>query len=316
MSKLSKRLLKRSAVDLFAGAGGMSTGASQAGAHVIWAANHNPMAVEIHARNHPEAAHLCQDLNQVNPALVPAHGLLLAGPDCKGHSQVSQPDRKKKAHVQVRHAAARSTIFAVTTVADYHEPDIVLVENVPDLLRWRVYPSWKAGMEAIGYVITENLLNAADFGVPQLRKRLIISCRLGKKLVIRPERKKHKPAASFIDFDDPDGRWAPVKEKTERVQAQVAEAIKRYGKRCLVHYDSYNKGRDLDRPIGTITTKDQWALVDGKMIRMLTAREYAAAQGFPPDYKLPEKRTVAVRFIGDAVPVGLARGVVKQALAA
>lgn len=44
------------AVDLFAGAGGSSEGARQAGATVVWAANHWPLAVEVHARNHPDTA--------------------------------------------------------------------------------------------------------------------------------------------------------------------------------------------------------------------------------------------------------------------
>ena len=46
------------AIDLFAGAGGFSTGATMAGVNVVWAANHWPDAVEWHSKNHPEAQHL------------------------------------------------------------------------------------------------------------------------------------------------------------------------------------------------------------------------------------------------------------------
>ncbi len=52
--------------DLFAGAGGSSEGARQAGARVVWAANHWPLAVEVHELNHPETAHACQDLTQAD----------------------------------------------------------------------------------------------------------------------------------------------------------------------------------------------------------------------------------------------------------
>ena len=74
------------AADLFAGAGGFSTGARLAGVPVVWAANHWPAAVQVHARNHPATIHACQDLQQANWAEVPAHDVLLASPCCQGHS--------------------------------------------------------------------------------------------------------------------------------------------------------------------------------------------------------------------------------------
>lgn len=60
------------AIDLFAGAGGFSTGAAMAGCRVVWAANHWPAAVQVHANNHPEALHVCQDLQQADWTQVPA----------------------------------------------------------------------------------------------------------------------------------------------------------------------------------------------------------------------------------------------------
>ncbi|MFD2271784.1 DNA cytosine methyltransferase [Undibacterium arcticum] len=54
------------AIDLFAGAGGFSTGAQMAGCNVVWAANHWQQAVDTHAANHPDAQHVCQDLHQAN----------------------------------------------------------------------------------------------------------------------------------------------------------------------------------------------------------------------------------------------------------
>lgn len=54
------------AIDLFAGAGGFSTGAVMAGCSVAWAANHWPTAVEWHAATHPSTVHACQDLQQAD----------------------------------------------------------------------------------------------------------------------------------------------------------------------------------------------------------------------------------------------------------
>jgi len=67
------------AIGLFAGAGGFSTGAAMAGALVVWAANHWPVAVQYHAANHPAADHLCQDLHRADWSRVPATDLMLAG---------------------------------------------------------------------------------------------------------------------------------------------------------------------------------------------------------------------------------------------
>jgi DNA (cytosine-5)-methyltransferase 1 len=91
-------------IDLFAGAGGFSTGASMAGCNVAWAANHWPDAVEWHSRNHPDAAHICQDLHQADWSQVPAHDLMLASPCCQGHSKA-----RGKASGNPQHDARRST---------------------------------------------------------------------------------------------------------------------------------------------------------------------------------------------------------------
>lgn len=55
------------ATDLFAGAGGSTTGATQAGARVVIAANHWRLAVDTHQANHPDTQHDCADISQVEP---------------------------------------------------------------------------------------------------------------------------------------------------------------------------------------------------------------------------------------------------------
>jgi DNA (cytosine-5)-methyltransferase 1 len=74
------------AVDLFAGWGGFTLGANQAGLDVVYAANHWQTAVDVHERNHPNAVHACQDLRQADWSALPAYDVLLASPACQGHS--------------------------------------------------------------------------------------------------------------------------------------------------------------------------------------------------------------------------------------
>lgn len=76
-------------IDLFAGAGGNTTGGKMAGLRMLWAANHNPLVVKYHELNHPEVAHKCQDLHQADWSLVPEHDILLASPCCQGHSRAA-----------------------------------------------------------------------------------------------------------------------------------------------------------------------------------------------------------------------------------
>lgn len=61
-------------------------------------------------------------------------------------------------------------------------------------------------------------------------------------------------------------------------------------------------GRDINRPIGTITTLDRWALVDGDRMRMLSASEALAAMSFPPDTVRPDNHRLTMHMAGNAVP--------------
>src|SRR5690606_1820774 len=154
------------AVDLFAGAGGFTEGARRAGVRVLWAANHWPAAVAVHAENHPEVAHSCQDLQQADFTAVPAHDILLASPSCQGHSRARGTDKP-------RHAAARATAWAVVTAAELHRPRVAVVENVREWADWCLWPAWCQAMAALGYTLAPHVLNSADYGVPQERWRLI-----------------------------------------------------------------------------------------------------------------------------------------------
>jgi hypothetical protein len=93
-------------VDLFAGAGGSSLGATLAGCKVVWAGNHWPTAVAVHTANFPGAEHVCQDLRQFNFASLPDHDLLSASPACQGHAKARGKDR---GHV---HDDSRATAWA------------------------------------------------------------------------------------------------------------------------------------------------------------------------------------------------------------
>ena len=285
-------------IDLFAGAGGFNTGASMAGCNVAWAANHWPDAVEWHSRNHPNAAHICQDLHQADWSQVPAHDLMLASPCCQGHSKA-----RGKASGNPQHDASRSTAWAVVSAAEYHRPPATLVENVPEYLDWQLYRPWVLAMQALGYAVSPHVVDAADLGAPQNRIRMfLVLTQSAQPLKLNLPTLDHLPAASFIDFEA--GRWQPI-EKPGRA-ATTLERVRAgrttHGDRFLISYYGNTKtGRSLDRPIGTITTRDRWAIVDGDRMRMLSRWECRSAMSFPDTYQLPDNHRLAVHLLGNAV---------------
>jgi DNA (cytosine-5)-methyltransferase 1 len=285
-------------IDLFSGAGGFSTGAAMAGCNVVWAGNHWPEAVEWHARNHPSAAHVTQDLHQANWADVPGHDLMLASPCCQGHSKA-----RGKAHGNPQHDASRSTAWAVVSAAEYHRPPIVIVENVPEFLDWQLYRPWELAMNALGYAVSPHIIDAADLGAPQNRVRMFLVLTQTKApLLLNLPKMAHKPATSFIDFGA--GNWSLI-DRPGRAKAtleRVAAGRAAHGDRFLISYYGNTKtGRSLGRPIGTITTRDRWAIIDGDRMRMLSRWECRDAMSFPEAYQLPDNHRLAVHLMGNAV---------------
>lgn len=292
------------AIDLFAGAGGFTEGAEQAGLRVLWAANHWPLAVQYHRLNHPSASHATQDLQQADFRDAPAHDVLLASPSCVGHT----PARGKE---RPHHDNARATAWAVVTAAEVHRAPVVVVENVAAFASWVLFPAFCAAMQALGYAMAPHLLDAADFGVPQHRVRLfMVFTRSRTPIELHLEPQPHQAIGPFIRWSD--FRWSPVNKpgRSARTLSQIARGRREYGDRFVIPYygsGSGETGRSLDRPIGTVTTRDRWALVDGDRMRMLQPPEYVAAMGFPSGYILPRIRSEAIHLLGNGVCPPVAR---------
>lgn len=285
------------AIDLFAGAGGFSTGAKMAGVDVVWAANHWPDAVRIHAANHPTTQHACQDLQQADFREAPAHDILLASPACQGHSRA----RGKE---QPHHDQLRATAWSVVTCAEVHREPVVIVENVIDFSKWVLYPAWCAAMHALGYAIAPMVLDASvDRGSPQSRPRLFIVCTRSKHPIeLKLPSRAPRTAADVIDFSR--GEWSPVHRpgRAAKTLERVAAGRREFGDRFLIaYYGSTKGGRSIHRPIGTLTTVERYAVVDGDRMRMVSVEEGKAFMGFPTDYILPEDPKAAWKMVGNAV---------------
>ncbi len=312
------------AVDLFAGAGGFTLGADLAGVDVVYAANHWQRAVDVHAANHPSTTHACQDLRQADFSALPAYDLLLASPACQGHSHAGQGARGKWGLDHSHHDTSRSTALAVVDCAEATRPKWLVVENVPQFREWALYKHWRAMLEELGYSLGEALLDAADFGVPQERRRVFI---VGRRKDVAPRdvlgslpkagvRGRVQPHwRGMLDVLDPKaGGWEAVASKSANVRGRVKSGRAKHGSTFLTQHVTGHRGRSLTQPFPTITGADQLRIVRGRSLRNLTVPELLLGSGFPADYLAGAElgRKEACTMIGNSVCPPVAQAIIER----
>lgn len=175
--------------DLFAGAGGSSTGVrSVPGQRIVMAANHWDLAIRSHSANHPDTDHDCADLSQVDPRRYPRTTFLWISPECTNHALArgvkQQRAQQELAGLEQRlpdEAANRSraTMWDVVRFTEYHQYEAVIVENVVEASRWVMFPAWLQAMQLLGYDHETVWLNsmhaqAGGVGAPQSRDRMYV----------------------------------------------------------------------------------------------------------------------------------------------
>lgn len=306
---------------LFAGAGGDATGLELAGIRPVVAANHWPTAIATHRRNHPDTEHRVKDLSEIDWRTFPATDVLWASPSCVWHAR-SGGRKALPVEQELRRddpgAIDRATAFAVIEAAEVHRYPVVLVENVVEFRKWTLYRWWLDGLRALGYEVTELLLDAADYGHAQRRVRtFVVASRDGVQVDVTP------PAVEPVFADrilDPD----PGRPVTRRlyVTPQIEEIpVELDGVPHLVMMRRHAHARRADRhPVATVTAGGNHhmvaTVVDGRpYARLLTNRERARAQGFPDSYEFEGSSGDVLKQIGNAVPVGVARWLGERAVA-
>jgi DNA (cytosine-5)-methyltransferase 1 len=312
------------AVDLFAGGGGSAEGLAQAGLTVAWAGNHDRDALAVHRANHPGTVHVQQDLQQARWHDVPAHDLLWASPACQGHSQCATHGLAAgRRGTAPAHDELRSTAWAAVAAAEVHRPAHVVVENVVEFRRWVLYPAWLSALRALGYALSENVVDAADLGVPQDRTRLFVVGVRGRGPLTLPE-PRCAPSDRRVGWDVVEldaGRWRPAEEAQPVQQSRIRRAIEAHGDEgaVLIRAITDNPFRSLSRPLPTITTKCQMGLAkrDGAswLYRPFLGSEYARGMGFPDEYDWLDNGVTAIgRMAGNAVVPAVAKWIAGEVL--
>lgn len=280
-------------VDLFAGGGGASVGIEAAlGRPVDLAVNHDPVALAVHAANHPTTTHLTSDIWEVRPKEATwgkRVRFLWASPDCT-HFSVAKGGKPRKQNI-------RSLAWVVCRWAKAVRPDVIGLENVSEFQGWgpldkegkpitlrkgETFQRWKRQLERLGYVVDYRILNASHYGAPTSRKRLILIARCDGKPIVWPERTHgpgllpYRTAAECIDWSIPCpsifDRKKPLAEKT---LWRIAQGIKRFvieNPRPFIVGVGGRAGQSAptgaDDPVGTVTAKNDRALVIPQIVKV------------------------------------------------
>ena len=167
------------AIDVFAGGGGLTVGLKRAGFDVVAAVELEQHAFSTYTANHPEVHALRQDATTVTGSdlgkLCSGETVdLLAGcPPCQGFTSLTAKYKTEDPR--------NDLIFEMSRLAEEMRPRAIMMENVPGLANQgiAVYEDLKRRLRRTGYCLTDGILEAADYGVPQFRRRLVLLGGLG-----------------------------------------------------------------------------------------------------------------------------------------
>lgn len=289
-------------IDLFCGAGGTTTGVHEARidgeaiAKVVACINHDPVAIESHKANHPEAIHFVEDIRHFNTKYLPkknpeAYSFLWASLECTNFSNAKGG--------QPRDADSRTLAEHLYRYIDAYEPDYILIENVREFMAWgpldangkpvsrlkgRDYIKWVMTIKSRGYEYQWRLLNAADYGAYTSRVRYFgIFAKRGLPIVWpqathakKPvgHLKKWKPVREVLELEEKGEsiftRKKPLSENTlKRIYAGLVKYVANGDDSFIKKYFSgrpEGKVIPTDGPSGTITCIDHQTLVQPEFL--------------------------------------------------
>ncbi|BAZ92558.1 C-5 cytosine-specific DNA methylase [Thiohalobacter thiocyanaticus] len=326
------------AVDLFCGAGGLTHGLLSAGIDVRVGYDLDKACAFPYEENNAPARFESRDVSLLTGGELCEQwdggvSLLAGCAPCQPFSQYMQGNKAIKGDNKW------SLLTEFARLIRESSPDLVTMENVPNLVKHRVFHDFLSTLVELDYEFDYQVLECPRYGIPQSRNRLVlIASRLGSPKLIDPT---HEPS-QFVTVRDAIGKLPELKAG----QADSEDALHKAAKLSEINLkriqNSIQGGSWSDWPDNLITdchkrkSGERYYSVYGRMRedlpaptmttlcygygngrfghpiqdRAISLREAAIFQTFPPDYKFcpsdqsPEFRTVG-RLIGNAVPVRL-----------
>lgn len=324
------------AVDLFCGAGGLTNGLEKAGIGVTAGYDIAPECAYPYQENNSAEFRLKSvaeiEGDEIRALYAGGKYSLLAGcAPCQPFSTYMQGKKRKDDEKW-------GLLYEFARLIEQSSPDLVTMENVPNLMRHEVYRDFMTRLEALGYHVSSSVVKCEEYGLPQSRQRLVLlASKLGEITLIEPTHKgspvtvrdainRLRPlSAGDADKNDPLHYSARLSElNVERVRASKPGGTWRDWPKHLVAechrkqsggtYPSVYGRMVWDAPAPTMTTQcfgfGNGRFGHPKQDRAISLREAAIFQSFPVDYKFtPPGEQIYFkqvgRLIGNAVPVRL-----------
>lgn len=317
------------AIDCFAGCGGLTQGLKTAGYRVLGAIEIDAAACSVYSLNHPSVHVWNEDIRTISGRdLLRAIGLrkgelsLLAGcPPCQGFSTLRTLNGGRAVS-----DARNDLIEDLLRLAVDTRPRWVMMENVPGLAQDHRMKRFITGLQRSGYSVAWDVLNVADFGVPQRRKRLILTasrtCTASfatpspKQRTVRDAIGTLPKAGSSGDalHDMPETRSPSVMARIKSIPRDGGSREQIPRKLRLRCHESTNGFKDVygrlawEQLAPTITTgcfnPSKGRFLHPVADRAITMREAALLQSFPRRYRFPVElgKVKIAAMIGNALP--------------
>ncbi len=258
------------------------------------------------------------DFTAIPPADFPAHDVLVAGFPCQSFSMAGK---------RAGFADPRGTLFfRILAIIAAHLPRAILFENVVGLLSHdggRTFATVVRKLEALGYVVTHEVLDARAFGLPQKRRRVfIVALRrdLDVPFVFPAGTATPAPLADYLEADVPARYFVTARALAGFLKRKALNVAKGHGhgmvvidpQGCANTLTASSGGRERNLVVDLAPA----GAADRRDLRYLTPRECARLQGLPDTFALPVKDAPVYRILGNAVAVPVVEQVGRRLAAA
>lgn len=303
-------------LSLFTGGGGLDLGFERACAEVVACVDNDPESCKTLRYNRPNWNVLERDVRNYAPDIAGEIDIVAGGPPCQGFSSAGKgnPDD------------ARNFLWKeYFRIVEAAQPRAIVLENVSGLKHRRNGDHLSGILDALetqGYHFAMGILNAADFGVPQTRRRLfVIGLRAGTPTLPTPTAETWATVREAIS--DLEGTVKP--ELNHVPNNHAPHVVQRWKKLAPGEVDpNFRRGRlDYDAPSHTIRAGGGYGPkgdhlagfhppIHPTLPRQLTVREAARIQTFPDDWIFQGSKTAQGRQVGNAVPTLLGEAVARH----
>lgn len=299
-------------ISLFSGAGGLDLGMVEAGHDVVWANDFDKWACETYRHNIGDHI-VCADIKDIRTDDIPEADVVIGGFPCQGFSMANM----RRSAGDERNQLYR---FFYNTIKA-KQPKFFIAENVKGILSLDGGKAIKrivADFEEAGFQTQVNLVNMADYGVPQTRQRVII---LGQHKDLGDQQLLTLPPRTHSNKGEGLQPWVTIKEALAHFpEPDTPNDYKNHiGSDYKISERNFTGHRRTDpaKPSPTILARGNGgggvvAIPHYNGQRRLTIRESAAIQTFPDDFEFFGSKGACYRQIGNAVPVRFAKALGEQ----